>query len=237
MGCDIHFFVEKKNSQGVWESADKWTTTKYEGEEDYFGVEWEDRVFYNGRNYALFSILANVRNGYGFAGCDTGDGFVPISPEKGIPEDACPEYLRMCEQWEGDGHSHSYFTVQELKDYDWNQKTKIRGFIDLKSWVKWKKEANSINTPYFGSYCGGVDGVNILKIPGFHAMKIYSNFPDNAEAKIQDLYPGKSIYIHSEWGEVYHECAGEFYTKTIPMLEELSEGDLQSVRIVFFFDN
>ena len=43
---------------------------------------------YGDRNYNLFAILANVRNGTAFAGCKTGEGFNPISNPKGVPSDA-----------------------------------------------------------------------------------------------------------------------------------------------------
>jgi len=127
MGCDIHLSVERKNpTTGNWDFVspeglapqDDWDRKR--GFWDWCG----------GRNYGLFSILANVRNGFGFAGVDTGDGYNPIANPKGIPEDASPEYLAQVKRWEGDGHSHSFFTVRELLDYDWNQTTRRRGLID-----------------------------------------------------------------------------------------------------------
>lgn len=33
----------------------------------------------------------------------------------------------------------------------------------------------------------------------------------------------------------YAEIAGNFYTKTIPMIEQLAEGDPDAIRVVFFF--
>lgn len=65
MGCDIHLYVERKNPvSGQWEFVpaeghapqDEW---------DKKNNRWD---WYGGRNYDLFAILADVRNGYGFAG-------------------------------------------------------------------------------------------------------------------------------------------------------------------------
>lgn len=133
MGCDIHFYVEKWTSSNDydgpkdlsedrdqklnevlediptkfrWVSADKWV--KEDG-------EWEipyNSCYYSGRNYGLFSILADVRNG---------GNIDPIDYERGIPDDASTGYLYKCNQWDGDGHSHSYFTLEELLNVDWSQ--------------------------------------------------------------------------------------------------------------------
>src|ERR1700691_1564806 len=66
MGCDIHPYVEVRKN-GTWVKAD---------------VKVPD-----GRNYWTFAKLANVRNGFGFAGCDTGDAVVPICEPRGLPAD------------------------------------------------------------------------------------------------------------------------------------------------------
>ena len=59
---------------------------------------------YGGRNYRLFEKLTGVR-GY--------DENAMCSP-RGFPIDASSGYTKMVDQWDGDGHSHSYFTLSEL---------------------------------------------------------------------------------------------------------------------------
>ena len=130
MGCDIHFFTERKtaslNYEGPkdlqdernskieeviegkplterWVSADRW-----ELQED----GWSHEEAYWSRNYYLFSILADVRNG--------GD-VDPISYPRGVPKDASSAYSYMVQRWDSDAHSHSYFTLEELLEVDWNQ--------------------------------------------------------------------------------------------------------------------
>src|SRR5262249_46209472 len=129
MGCDIHFYVEKQVN-GAWYSADKWAPNEDAGDEGepILALAYKNR-FYSDRNYNLFGILANVRNGSGFAGCDTGDGFVPISEPRGIPDDVSKEVKAEADRWDGDGHSHSWLTVTELMAYDWTQTTKLRGYV------------------------------------------------------------------------------------------------------------
>lgn len=133
MGCDIHFYVEKWTSSNNydgprdlsedreqklsevledvptkfrWVSADKWLCDDGSWEVSY------NSSYYNDRNYYLFSILADVRNG---------GSVEPIDYDRGIPDDASSGYLYICNQWNGDGHSHSYFTLEELLNVDWSQ--------------------------------------------------------------------------------------------------------------------
>ena len=129
MGCDIHFFVERYTNEpdtsngpkdisefrqerinniidGTdniyrWISADNWTLEKYPNEPEY----WSADEIYTGRNYWLFYLLADVR--YGPDWCE------PHEP-RGVPADASYAYKKILERWEGDGHSHSYFTLKEL---------------------------------------------------------------------------------------------------------------------------
>lgn len=84
MGCDIHLYVEKKNSEGKWELLkgknpmisfyedllsdcnDEDRKQQYKKEIDSYTKkepETYEGWLYDGRNYRLFSILADVRNG------------------------------------------------------------------------------------------------------------------------------------------------------------------------------
>ena len=67
---------------------------------------------YDGRNYYLFSKLAGVRN-YNNIDC--------ISEPRGVPDDLSLFYEIKTNQWEGDGHSHSYFYLSELLEHDFSE--------------------------------------------------------------------------------------------------------------------
>jgi len=116
MGCDIHMFSERKpqrpamdEDKEVWENCDLFTMNKYferdneEGESQFNVVE-----VCGGRNYDLFGVLANVRN-------ERDNNF--ICEPKGIPSDCCAYIMEQQEYWGGDGHSHSWLTLAELKEY------------------------------------------------------------------------------------------------------------------------
>lgn len=144
MGCDIHFFTERKTSSNNYQGPkdlsedrntkieeiiegrpveERWVSAdEREFQDGYWAVPYSQE-FYNGRNYYLFSILADVRN----------DGSVePIDYPRGITEDCSSGYAYMTKQWYGDGHSHSYFTLKELLEVDWDsyQKEYLEEFLE-----------------------------------------------------------------------------------------------------------
>ena len=122
MGCDIHLYVEVKDGAD-WKSLREPVPNPYydesEPEEDRESPTNLPRS-YSGRNYGLFAILADVRNGHGFAGTDLGDSTKPIAQPRGLPSDVSTAIGAESEQWGVDGHSHSYFTLAELYAHDWS---------------------------------------------------------------------------------------------------------------------
>lgn len=67
MGTDIHS-IAQVNRDGQWQTV-------------AVGIDGDQR------SYNTFAMLANVRNGYGFAGCRTSTGFPVIHEQRGLPED------------------------------------------------------------------------------------------------------------------------------------------------------
>jgi len=58
------------------------------------------------RHYALFSVLADVR---------TSDGFPAICAPKGAPANLSFRVADCLKEWEGDAHSESWLTVDEVR--------------------------------------------------------------------------------------------------------------------------
>ncbi len=251
MGCDIHFYVETMNDQGLWVTADTWDS--YDDDNMQLGrhVEYKN-AFYHDRCYDLFAILANVRNGYGFAGIDTGDAFIPIAEPRGVPVDACPEYNDIASR-EGDyGHSHSYLTVSELISYDWTRTTKKRGVVDLSEWSRWRDNGKP------ESWCGSVSGGNVRFVEpdaaesAWQVLRKERGYPVQRWASIHiadlstdqnkadlkrltELLGGGSIYCNVEWSERYYERTRSFWSNTMPRL--LALGPPDRVRCCFYFDS
>lgn len=223
MGCDIHMFCEVRNQEGKWIfQKDKFKNRYYRSESPIndWNTEKTDEP-YQRRSYDLFAILADVRNGYGFAGIITGAGFIPISEPKGVPQDASQEYLDIVEGWGGDGHSHSYFTISEIEAFDWNQVTIKKGVLTIAEYKKCRDEETAPT-----SWCGDVSGENIITVNATAADSIIAN-----TKKVKD----KEVYVEYHWPIKYSDHAKSFLEDTIPQLKELGNPD--EVRIVFLFDN
>lgn len=107
MGCDIHFYVERK-ADGKWQEVrfDTWYAT-YDNEK-----RWPITQAYVSRWYDLFARLANVRN-YGVR-------VESISDPRGLPGDTSETVLAEYESWGADAHSASYYTLTELLAQDWS---------------------------------------------------------------------------------------------------------------------
>lgn len=112
MGCDIHIMAEKRISENSnWvRICSVFPLGEYD--KKYYKKDFGDSPFDN-RNYGTFAFLADVRN-YSHCECLTKE-------PKGIPDDACPEFLETCERWDGDGHSHSYISVAEFLSFDYDK--------------------------------------------------------------------------------------------------------------------
>jgi hypothetical protein len=237
MGCDIHLFVEKKGPLGDWQLVDRLVT--HDAGTEYAHIDIEGRGFYDGRNYRLFSILADVRNGRGFAGVKTGEGFVPLAAPRGVPTDASAGYLKMVEQWDGDGHSHSYHTLRDLLEYDWTQTTQLQGWCSLESWVGWMgwRRARGMGPE---EYAGGVGGPNVRHIEAEEMDALCKQLwkVEHSDRKAF-LETHQSTYALAKWETAYHDAAAEFWSETIPRLLGVagSLSAVDDVRIVFFFDN
>jgi len=213
--------AEVQDEQGNWQKVGKVfpnpyyregvENKTYEDEPGYESNPTHNSEPYGERNYDLFAMLADVRNGRGFAGVKTGDGFNPIADPKGIPEDASDEAKDFMDSYGGDGHSHSYFTLAELKSYDWDQISIKQGVIPLGQYNALKGTGKGPE-----SWCGMIGGPDILV-----------SEPEEITAA--------TTHVFYRWAIKYRDHAENFLSKTIPALESL--GEPEKVRILFFFDN
>ena len=219
MGTDIHCQLEyKKNGKWYWALANL--------------PEELDRESFNplnfNRSYNLFAILANVRNGYGFAGCDTGDEYNPISEPKGLPEDISEELKKYHEENEilGD-HDFSYLTKDELENYDWEQKITNRGWVGIDQYKVFKEKGKP------ESWSGGVSGSMVEHL---------------TNKEMENIIEGKTLTIENmryvtnvEWEETYIQSVPWDYYFKLTTLEYFLNWDkkeeIENVRIVFGFDS
>jgi hypothetical protein len=104
MGCDIHLYIEKK-IDNRWVPAQGFFLI--DKEDTIPNVPYPDR--FGDRDYLLFGFLAGVRD-------STNQHFEP----RGFPKDASKEVRDQFVAWNGDAHTPSYLTLEELKAVDWD---------------------------------------------------------------------------------------------------------------------
>lgn len=257
MGCDIHLFVERrigktKYDEDIWEhvpscpwyesaehmracnatAAERGDTPRY-SEDDLAQATLP--CFDPGRDYDLFGMLANVRNGRGFAGCDTGDGFEPVlgrdEPVRGFPDDASDYAKARAYDYGEDGHSHSWLTVAELLAYDVTRTTKHRGWVDPVEYIEFKETGRP------GSWAGGISGGNVQHVSNAEMEQYIVENHDTVAALGRGARFTRfaTHYTQVEWEQTYRDAAPHFFDTLLPELQKL--GPPEDVRICFFFDN
>lgn len=139
MGTDIHGWLQRQR---------------------YTGEEWENICAVPGdRNYLLFAALADVRNGYGFAGVRTFDPIQPICKPRGLPDDIKATYEASDDNFTYGEHSQTWFTLKELLDWPgWQQQVRQAGFVERAEYEACIAESR---TPQ--SWCGGISGGDVIK--------------------------------------------------------------------------
>lgn len=155
MGCDIHAIAQaKKDGQWVDVPMDGW-------DQD--------------RHYFLFSWLADVRNGHGFAGVPTYTPIKPIAERRGYPQDfevvddehpvkdkaVMGRRADYCEpgeapsMWMGD-HSHTWLTADEILATPMPDKVWQTGIVSREWFDAW----DGVQGP--DAWSGGISGGDIF---------------------------------------------------------------------------
>jgi hypothetical protein len=173
MGCDIHTMAEYETdqyapgvngAQGKFVPGGKWKAIKDQVfpypyfHEDEPVSRFNEKLTsepYTGRNYALFSLLADVRNtrstGNMFDASmqyEERDSILPLAEPRGVPKNASKRWKRYAKRWGTNLHSESYFTLQELIDYEasgaFDQIITQRGYVSLSAYLAHKADGTEI---------------------------------------------------------------------------------------------
>ncbi len=199
MGCDIHVFTEALetiNGTAKWFNCDHWKLNKYFGAESE--REYDVVAITRERDYELFGALANVRNG---------DDNAFISEPKGMPEDASPQTVAAAEGWDGDGHSHSYCTLTELKAFQaLSGKVKRSGMLDPETAAEFDATGKLPQT-----WCGWTNQTDYVRREWFVNRSPVDSLIESLEERMRETF-----WLFDK------ESRPEFESK---------------IRIVFWFDN
>lgn len=236
-----HYMVER------WQESYNTPSHLRTFSEDFYAQSYQNILNQGGtyfwveppRNYRLFAILGNVRNLYGLMTGIMSDTdkyyepiFNPISDNRGVPNDASPEFKELVEEWKEDGHSHSYVTLQEILDFDFDQVATLEGIVDEENYKKYVENFKP------DTWYGYVAGPNIEIVSNKRMHNIaFKNYPLFDEPPT----PNVQYYTKIQWKVTYRECCQFFLDYVVPEVMEVTRdmvnGDWNRVRFVFFFDN
>lgn len=236
MGCDIHSKIEVKQN-GQWQVNTEKVYADWR-EENTELVETPPDM----RNYDWFGLIANVRNGRGFAGVRTGEGFDTIVDPRGVPDDATEDWKNEVEQWDSDFHSHSWLKLSDIDSYDWSKETQKQGVIPIELY---KELRGTNNTPK--SWCGGVSGANVVTLSMEQANELlgtgqldtevheWMEAPKQVTIDSENMSQYK-IYVIYQWHIKYSEWFSNCLKEYIDPMRKLAE-KYEDVRWCFAFDN
>ena len=254
MGTDIHITVQahlggawtditeqamplKAKAYKVWNNHPEYAhLTQEEKEEitsDYFEKCPESR------NYSLFALLANVRNGYGFADCEI---FDPIKhfELKGLPEEIEEE---VCEygSYNGGYHNFNHFTYKEIVESDlWDQPIKAKGFVKLDTFLEYLEAKKTNKNAVPSGSCGDVSGGGVVKFSESLLTPLFEKgeLDDWLEANVDHE---QSVYVKCAWEESLALKESNFYSWL--MSDEMESlvydecGGPEDVRLIVSFDS
>lgn len=199
MGTDIHAYIEKKDLEtGNW-----------------YPLHYDDKVkelLYNvhvSRNYELFAMLADVRNGEGFAGCKIFEPFEKSELwDRGKPADISDFFNSGDEFGYEYHHGHTFGTVKEYLNINWNVDKVFYGYVDRNQYRAFKEHGSPEH------WCGDVGGGAVKKAPSTrdfekdqsytHVQVAWLDQPFNDDTSFLCLI--RHLY---EMSELKHEEKGE----------------------------
>lgn len=250
MGTDIHLHVERYNDKyESWEPIpfaveDCWgcdgtgvcsgkpcrQCTEMPSNYDEYGMQhWAGQPgkrrehWYHNRNYNVFAVLANVRNGYGFAGVMTGRGFNVIAEPRGLPEDLSYELeAHLANRVE---HTPTWLNLREVEEFDWSQTTYLCGVVNAREYLNWKKTGQP------NSWGGGISGPGIEHVSNEEMDKFIA---DGGEIPKASDWMTAKVYTRVEWEVTYEESCSDFLEAMKKLRAEYPKDNL---RLVFYFDS
>ena len=196
MGTDVH---------GVWQAK-----------KDGMWVDIESK-WDQDRHYLLFSWLADVRNGFGFAGVPTYDPIKPIAERRGLPDDfqmddgmhyttleaIDPGRREWAEEDKENGrytawlgsHSHSWLTADEILAAERLGSVHKHGVVTIEQFKAWDGKS----TPE--AWCGGVSGPGVEVAdspasitPASTHVQIEWNMPDKLDYFVDEVRRLKELH-------------------------------------------
>lgn len=230
MPAEIIMFAEV-NARGLWQKkGDIFLNPYYDKSFPISDInkEYIDRP-YCGRSAAVNAILGNIDNGIDDHGNITSAGFHPISRiHRGYPQNISESTRRAFLKYrrKSDVFGISWYSYQELDEFNWKQKTQLIGYLPEEAYIK-MKQSNTVPKTWMPYPINN------------------SKFCTISELEMDDILAGnhirkrdKKLIVKCKFPPMtYEECCPEFIDYALAALYELtlSGKRKRSVRVIFGF--
>ena len=228
MGCDIHMFVEEWDGTSpikeiVGEPAWRIIGGSLCTYDDESGneTEFDWGPTYHDRNYTLFAILADVRNW-------SSSNIDPIDRPRGLPKDVSHEVKMAREYWDVNGHSASWLTLREILEYDgWEQKFAEVASSGPEGYRMWKETGDTLYL-----YLSRAKGREISN----QEMDVVVSKMKKPDGNSVLMDVNSDIHTVATLTDTFSSVCDSFL-KFVERLKDGAGGDLDRIRLVFWFDN
>lgn len=206
-----------------------WNERKYEMTR-WVGPGKRRDEWFSERNYIVFAVLGNVRNGRGFAGIYSHEPLPYLSDSAGFPDDMADETIEWFARRGGD-HSDTWVNLRDVLTYDWNQTVHKSGVLTLGDWAEYR--ANGLPQSWSGEISGGtVTHVNPSEMDDYLARyrAVHGAEPGRFSAEVDGVMPVTRL----QWGHPLGNFASHFLERMRMLAMQVGEAP---TRLIFNFDS
>lgn len=172
--------------------------------------------WYSDRNYVVFAVLGNVRNGHGFAGVYTHEPLPHLSDRAGFPDDITAESLAWFDCRGGD-HSDTHVMLRDVLRFDWSQPIRSGGVVTLEEFDHYLRVGAPDN--WAGDVSGG-------------AVNFVSQEVAIERVKRKNFDP--HTYVRITWQQPLRERCEAFIERMKELAVTVGE---RECRLIFNFDS
>lgn len=194
------------------------------------GVGRARTSWYDERNYTVFAVLGDVRNGTGFAGMRTHSRIEPLPSHRGLPDDMSDAARHWFEHRGGD-HSDNWLMLEEVLRYNWDAPIHRTGVLTLAEWAEYRKhgEPHGWSSDISGSAVQYVDPTEMDR-----QLALFQQRFGGSPARLMDPRTDVTYCCRVQWTTSIAPAATRFLERMRLLAQTVGE---RPCRLLFNFDS